>query len=180
MDSESLRKKMWIYVFLWVGFIYSTVYIVRPLRDFLDEHTPFAFLTSLFIVVLFFVVIFWMLKKLKHKDRLTYLLLTFAAFIYAYTLMMITYPAEKIHLFQYGFLALLIYRASLIDFDLKSSYVIAFFLTSSFGWIDEIIQYYIPNRYYHINDVMLNSFSGIMGLFLIYVFNRANHLNMSS
>jgi len=180
MDSDSLRKKLWMYVFLWVGFIYSTLYIVRPLTNFLKEHTPFTFLTSLFIVVLFSVVIFWILKNLKHKDRLTYLLLTFAAFIYAYALMIIKYPAEKIHLVQYGFLAFLIYRASLIDFKLKSSFAIAFFLTTSFGWIDEIIQYYIPNRYYHINDVMLNSFSGIMGLFLIYVFNRAIHLNMSS
>lgn len=180
MESDNLRKKLWLYAFLWIGSIYSTLYIIRPLTAFLQKHTPFTFLTSLFIVVVFFLVIFWMLRNLKHKDRLTYLLLTFVALIYAYTLMIIKYPAEKIHLVQYGFLAFLIYRACLIDYDSRFSYVAAFFLTSSFGWIDEIIQYYLPNRYYHINDVMLNSFSGIMGLFLVYVFNRANLLNMNS
>jgi len=172
MASDRLRRKLWIHVFLWVGLIYSTLYIVRPLTSFLSKHTPFTSLTTLFIVVLFLLVLFWMLKHLKHKDSLTYLLLAFAALIYAYTVMIIKYPAEKIHLVQYGFLAFLIYRACLIDFSIVAVYAISFFLTSAFGWLDEIIQYYLPNRYYHINDVALNSFSGGMGLFLVFIYRR--------
>ena len=39
-------------------------------------------------------------------------------------------------------------------------------LIVSVGLVDEIIQWYLPNRYGDIRDVMMNSLGGISGLWL--------------
>jgi len=48
---------------------------------------------------------------------------------------------------EYGILALLVLKAIQIDVPKPASYGYAFVIVSAFGWIDEGIQYLLPNFY---------------------------------
>ena len=91
---------------------------------------------------------------------------------YAYGLAAVQHPEEKIHFVEYGFLAYLVHKAIHIDVQRLPAYGYAFLLTSAFGWIDEGIQFLLPNRYYQIEDVILNALSGALGLVLVFVYQR--------
>jgi len=172
--SQDQRKKYWTYVFAWGVCIYSTLYIVRPICEFLKKTTPFSFLTNLLMVLLLAFLVIYLCIKIRIKSPLTYFLLTIAVSFYIYGLTKISYPEEKIHFIEYGFLAYLIYKALRIDLNKSFTHIGAFLLTSTFGWVDEGIQHLLPNRYYQIEDIFLNSLSGALGLFLVFIFARGN------
>ena len=72
--------------------------------------------------------------------------------------------AERVHFIQYGLLGLLVsraYKISSFKMLLASGLLIV-----SVGLVDEIIQWYLPNRYGDIRDVVMNSLGGLSGLWL--------------
>jgi hypothetical protein len=83
-------------------------------------------------------------------------------------------PEEALHFIQYGlvgglFFAALVERRRHLD---ASSWlarpalpaVLAFLLTLAAGWTDEIIQYFLPNRYYDLRDVAFNAAAGALAI----------------
>ncbi|MFH1782999.1 MAG: VanZ family protein [Candidatus Omnitrophota bacterium] len=172
MNRTSSAKTYWIFSALWTLLIYSTLYIVRPICNFLKKNAPFNEIVSLSLVVLFIFIVGIFFKKTKIKNIATYFLLALVACLYIITFKYIEYPEERIHLVQYGILAFLIYKALSFRLNGIRPYLIAFLLTSLIGWGDELIQGILPNRYYQTTDVMLNSVSGSLSLFLTYIIRR--------
>jgi len=170
--SKNLRARYWLYVFGWVSLIYSTLYIVRPICTFLKASTPFPLLINVLCIVLliFLATVIWMKTRITKLS--SYLILSMVLCAYIYGLVILQYPEEKIHFIEYGFLAYLVFKAIRIDIQKPIAYGYAFLLVSIFGWIDEGIQYYLPNRYYQIEDVILNSISGALGLLIIFTLKR--------
>ena len=78
---------------------------------------------------------------------------------------------ERIHLLEYGGVALLFRgalaaRAAAVRPVRPPLYVLggAAALTALAGWLDEAIQWALPNRYYDLRDVGLNALAGAMAL----------------
>ena len=72
--------------------------------------------------------------------------------------------AERVHFIQYGLLGMLVsreYKISSFKILLASGLFIM-----SVGLLDEIIQWFLPNRYGDIRDVVMNSLGGVSGLWL--------------
>jgi len=51
---------------------------------------------------------------------------------------------------------------------IKNSYLLSGAITSSIGTIDEIYQYFLPNRYFTWYDIFLNTLGGILGLLIFW------------
>ena len=172
-EKQAKRLKLWSFVGMWVSLIYSTLYIVRPICDFLKSHIAFNLFTDIIMFCLLWGVIISFLIKFEIRRKSTYAFLAFIALIYMYGfIFLVEFPEEKIHLAEYGFLAVLIYRALAVDFKELFSYFMAFVITALLGWGDEGIQYILPNRYYQTQDVILNLISGGLGLFFMFVIRR--------
>ena len=171
-NSDLQRIKSWGVVFAWVGLIYSTLYIVKPICVFLKKNTPFDLLVNSGLAGLFILIAVLFFKKITIRKISTYFMLLFVFIAYLISLKAIQYPEEKLHLLEYGFLAFLCYKALSHDFDKARVYIAGFILTSIFGILDEVIQYFIPNRHCQISDMALNSISGALALFLIYIIQR--------
>ena len=62
--------------------------------------------------------------------------------------------AERVHFIQYGLLGLLVSRAYKIS-SFKML-LVSGLLIVSVGLVDEIIQWYLPNRYGDIRDIVMN------------------------
>lgn len=170
--KKESRRRIWSYVLGWVGIIYSTLYVARPVCTFLKETTPFVLLTNILCIVLLIAVLIVLWRKARTFKPLSFFLLAGVFLAYGIGLATIQFPEEKIHFIEYGFLAFLIFKAIRIDISNSAVYAYSFILVSIFGWIDEGIQYILPNRYYQTEDVLLNSVSGFLGLLLVYVFQR--------
>ncbi len=71
-------------------------------------------------------------------------------------------PEEKIHLVEYALLGLLLERS----FPSPRGLWLAFFLVTISGVLDEIIQYFLPNRVFDPRDIFMNVTSGVFGVCL--------------
>lgn len=171
--NQAQRLKLWSFVGTWVFIIYSTLYIVRPICNFLKSHIAFNLFANIIMFCLLWSIIIFFLVEFEIRKKSTYALLAFIALIYMYGfIFLVEFPEEKIHLVEYGFLAVLVYRALVVDFNDLFSYFMAFVITALLGWGDEGIQYILPNRYYQTQDVILNLISGGLGLFFMFAIQR--------
>ena len=71
---------------------------------------------------------------------------------------------ERIHFVEYAFLGLLISRTIKV-INLRSN-IYAGSLVTLIGSVDEIIQWFLPNRVGDMRDVLMNSFGGLSGVWL--------------
>lgn len=156
----------------WTLAIYITLYPVRPVCEFLKRAIPFDLWVNIFLAVCLSGILMLFFRKYKVTDFPGYVLLLIAVSGYFYGLATISHPEEKIHFIEYGILAYLVFRALRLDHGAWAAYAGAFALTAALGWVDEGIQHLLPNRYYQISDVVLNAVSGLLGLLLVYVFQR--------
>ena len=79
------------------------------------------------------------------------------------------------HLLEYGFLAILSYRAfsnSKINILNKKAFLIAILFTISYGIIDEIHQLFVPTRLFEIKDIISNSIGTFIILFKNFIKNK--------
>ena len=171
--SKNLRIKYWSTALGFLFFIYSTLYIVRPICTFLKATTPFPLLVNALCITLLTFLLIAIGAKIRGAKFSSYLIFSFVLLAYIYGIVTIQYPEEKIHFIEYGILAFLLFRAIRLDIQKQPvAYVYAFLLITIFGWIDEGIQYLLPNRYYQVEDVILNSVSGGLGLLLVFICKR--------
>jgi VanZ family protein len=82
------------------------------------------------------------------------------------------FPAERLHLIEYGLLAFLVLKALLFDFSDAPSYGMAFAFAALFGLMDEGIQYILPNRNFEWRDVVTNVLASALGLLVVRLVTR--------
>ena len=108
---------------------------------------------------------------------LPYLALAAIAVVYGYLLQVYAiYPAERLHLVEYGFVGFFLFRALRFDMGRLNAYIAALVLTAVIGFVDESIQWVLPQRYFEMKDVQLNAISGALGLLVVY-FLRADEVS---
>jgi VanZ family protein len=90
-------------------------------------------------------------------------------------------PVERTHLFEYSLLAVFIYQAFIERVKnggkVPAPAFLAVLLTALLGWLDEGIQWLLPNRVYDIRDVGFNALAGLMAIAAILVLGWARNLS---
>ena len=96
-------------------------------------------------------------------------------------------PYEFTHLPEYAILSMLIVRAldkakikstgaekerNLKSLIIKNPYFLSAKVTGIIGTVDEIYQYFLPNRFFTLYDVFLNILGGILGLLVFWGIKR--------
>lgn len=117
MDRQQLRLRYWAQAIGWVVLIYSTLYSVRPLCEFLKKTTPFVQVVNVGLIILLAGILTVLWRRRQRIFQIHhYVLLILVVSCYGYGLGSLTAPEEKIHFVEYGFLAYLIFRALRVDF----------------------------------------------------------------
>jgi len=160
----------WLTVFLYVGFIFSTLSAVPGVWNDLSAkygRMPKYALYCVFAISLT-ICLYRMIWRVKKRYMSHYILFTAAILGYAYLFWsLFKLPVEQVHLMEYGFLSYLVYLAAK-NGNLLKTYIKVFLLVASIGYIDELIQFFLPDRRYDIKDVLVNALSGLLGIFLIH------------
>lgn len=172
---EHSRLRAWTYV----GSMMVVILITLPITPILWRAATKVFgpeFNAIGYVVFFLAFIgfgIYMFLRRSKFDAVGLVSLIGFALVYYYLLRYhCQFPAERLHLLEYGLLAYLLYRAFRMNFPKAGAYALGFLIASGFGFLDEAIQYILPNRVFEMRDVMTNVFAAGVGLLAVAVLLR--------
>jgi len=163
----SEKKTAWAIVLLYITLIFMLLGDVVPIVNFATKKlgnsfnqimsiSPYIFFSGFFVYVT-------AIKKERRLSQYTYYVLILIAFFLVIK-WFVRYPVEYIHLIEYSiFGALFFWTMSIYGLPLLASYTITVFVTLLVGGADEIVQAFIPTRFFDLRDLLLNFVSGILG-----------------
>jgi hypothetical protein len=159
-----LRKAARVVLPLYLGLIYATLGIVRLLSNALRD----AGLLRLSVAITFCLMAVG-IGALIARDPLSrswrvLVALVGCAVAYAAVIWPMKMPEEKLHFIQYGLLALLADQAAPTGWSPPRRFVSCALFVAAAGWVDELIQALLPNRYYDLRDVGFNALAGLLAL----------------
>lgn len=164
------RCRAWGLTLAYIAVVYSTLGVFPTLWGRLNVLTVGS-VKHLGIVVAVVTVCstLWHVgHRVRRQSWKPYLAIALVAFSYAYLLVDLSrFPAERLHLLEYGLMAYLILRALQLDFGDRRAYVVSLMLTTLVGLGDETVQWVLPQRYFELKDVLLNMVSAGLALLLV-------------
>jgi VanZ family protein len=163
------KSFVWSLIGCYVTLIYSTLYIMRPVINFLKMTIKDYFNLSViiaFLMMLSFVLV-CIIKNRENYEISQYLWFAFISCLYGLVIYILDVPEEKIHFIEYGILSGLVYAALSHSIHNISIYFLCAFIVFVFGALDEVIQWALPNRMFDTRDIIMNGIAGILVQLLI-------------
>lgn len=155
----------------YVGVIYATLPVMRPLLNFLKGNLGEIFSPAVYVLLCLVALGIIVLFLMQGRGWKSLVLLVGILGITAYLLTSIKYPEERIHFVEYAVLGVLLYFALREKIQgrrvLFCIPVVIFFV----GLGDELIQGILPNRVYDFRDVLMNLAGGILGELILITLN---------
>lgn len=176
------RIQAWGLAVGYVAIVYATVPVFPDVWRRLRELTGpgIAHLGTILVAgsALYLAVRAWRRARIEVALwRLPVLVLVLG--LYAWLLSVFgRYPAERLHLLEYGVMAVVLLRALSLHRQHPAAYAYAWalVLTTIIGFGDETIQWILPQRFFELKDVALNVAAGSLGLALTALARgRAGH-----
>jgi hypothetical protein len=167
------ERQAWRIAFGYLGLIYLSLWPLQFALDFLRSRNLLRLtLATLFLGAAGAVVT--LLAK-RRAGRLEWLVLALVGALYAALLGRMTILQERLHLLEYGLLALAFARAleARATVNGVATTLGAAGLTALAGWIDELVQGILPNRHYDLRDVGFNALAGALALASTAALRRA-------
>lgn len=79
-------------------------------------------------------------------------------------------PEERLHFLEYGILGCLVLKA--MEGGWRLPFLSSFVFVSIVGGGDEAIQWLLPNRVGDLRDVLMNSFGGVLGIAITWLYDE--------
>ena len=159
------KKLLWVLISIYVIFIFVSLpflpSFINVLSSFISKEI--LNLLSLVLSVSFFLMLsIWIYNK-KYKVN-QFLLIISPLLLLTYFSLSLDVWVERIHFIEYAVLGLLISRA--VNVKTLQGIIYTGCLVTLIGAVDEIIQWFLPNRVGDMRDVFMNSVGGLSGLWL--------------
>ncbi len=172
------ERRLWLAVALAVGLLLATLYPMQFLLDALRARNLLRLAIAALFLLCAAAFVGWLLHR--RAPLLVCLVVVLAGALYAAIALAMEVPQERLHLVEYGGLALLL-RAAIAasvaarpDGDRVSNVdVWALGAATAVGWIDEGVQAVLPNRVYDLRDVAFNALAAGLALVAAAAVRRA-------
>jgi choline-sulfatase len=164
------RCRTWGVALLYIAFVYSTISVMPEVWKVLEAYTrgSIRYLGILAVGLTAAVIAIGVWRRIQRRRWSPYVALALIMPIYAYLLnRYAVFPSERLHLVEYGFMGVVLFRALRIDFSDRFAYIASFVATVLIGLGDECIQWVLPQRFFELKDVQLNALSGGLGLLIL-------------
>jgi len=171
------EKRLWIAAAACLLLIWASIYPARAIVDFLRGRNLLrATVAIVFLAAGCGLAAFLLRARPRWREIAA---LVFGGLAYAVVLAIMNQPEERLHFLEYGALAgfteaaLRARRAALGGPLGVLPSLLAILLTAALGWLDEIIQYFVPVRVYDWRDVGFNAAAGALLVGLAALRRRA-------
>ena len=152
-------------IVFYVFFIYVSLpffpYFINTLRSFISKEL-LNFLSLTLTFSFFMTLSVWVYQK-RYKAK-KFLLIISPLLLLTYLSISLDVWVERIHFVEYAFLGLLVSRK--VKVIHLRGIIYTGCLVTLIGSVDEIIQWFLPNRVGDMRDVFMNSVGGLSGLWL--------------
>jgi hypothetical protein len=155
---------LWAIITVYVGLIYLTLPVMRPVINFLYEALGKEALSMGVNGLLALAIICFSAYIYKNglTGRLRLALVFFVMLAGGLVAMGLDIPEERVHFLEYGVLGLLVLKAMGCGSIRLVLYSVI--LVSIIGAVEELIQLILPNRVGDMRDVLMNVFGGSLGI----------------
>ena len=156
----------WLAVVAWIAVIYTTIPFVRSLREYFVARWPAELIGIGVILVVVAVCAAGLVLLWRRRPRLPVtdaaLLIAIAAVLVIWIWRLMGQPEETVHFLEYGVLGVLLYRALSTHIHDGSVFAAGALIGILVGIFDEIIQWFVPGRYWDYRDIVLNGGASIL------------------
>ncbi|OGM65431.1 hypothetical protein A2893_01605 [Candidatus Woesebacteria bacterium RIFCSPLOWO2_01_FULL_39_25] len=163
-------KRLWIFVGIYIILIYTTIPIARGLLNFLylkiGKDALYILLSAMSVAG---ILLFFYYERTWNLEWKRITAFVFLLFFFVVTMQLIEIPEEKMHILEYGFLGILVYKGYKIS---KHPLLRAVVFVGAIGIGDEFIQWLLPNRVGEIKDIGFNFLGGIFGILAIAIHDK--------
>ena len=164
--TSDRERRLWLWSSAVLVAIYATLGPAQRLAQLLREQNLLrAGFVVLLLAGLALVLRHWIRRPPGRREMGVAI---GVAAVYAMVLVRIGTVEERTHLFEYGLVSILVYQA-LTERRRRGRAVpvpaiLAVSIAALLGWIDEGIQYALPNRVYDVRDVIFNCIAAVMAV----------------
>jgi len=175
MDRRTLIETLgrWKWVALYAGLIYSTLGVMPAVRNFAADTfgpTVFTWVAGTLLGVTVLGALAYVVRTRLIRGFTGYANFTVIALVYTGLLVVFgEIPVEQIHVIQYGLMGVLVYMALDKDRSQRALLLRAVGIVFVLGAVDEVIQEFLPNRYFDVRDIVMNGVSGLVSQLAILV-----------
>lgn len=164
--TSKRERWLWSWTFVVVVAIYSTLALTPLWADFLRDR---ELVDALFVAAFFIMAMAILAVGLMTRPGLVEVGIGVGvAAVYLMVLVRMAIPKERTHLFEYSLVGILIFfaleerRAN--GGHMRFPAAVSVLATTRIGWIDELIQWVLPDRVYDIRDVGFNALAGFLAV----------------
>jgi hypothetical protein len=180
--TSSRERALWLWAGAVVVAIYSTLGVARVVVEGLRERNLLRLGVATLIVLLALVLAVRLMRRGPGWREVATAL--GAALLYAAVFVLVERAEERLHIVEYGAVGALVYLA--LEERRRNgrpapgaSWLLAVLAAAALGWLDEGIQKILPNRYYDVQDVVLNALGGLLAVVTIVLLGRARSRDSS-
>ena len=156
----------WLAVVAWIAVIYTTIPFVRSLREYFVARWPSELIGIGVILIVVALCAAGLVLLWRRRPRLPVAdaswLIAIAAVIVIWTWRLMGQPEETVHFLEYGVLGVLLFRALSTHIHDGSVFATGALIGILVGIVDEIIQWFVPGRYWDYRDIVLNGGASIL------------------
>jgi len=168
--TQSARKRFhWGLVVFYITLLYSTLPLAPWLYSRIAGLSAGSFGIYLNVLILSIgISLSGYLPLVRIEKRpWPYLWLIGIAIGYGLFLATVELPSERIHFLEYGVLGWLLMNALSHDYNSHALLLVAALMIVILGFVDEGIQWVLPNRFFELRDVGMNTAGGLLGILLM-------------
>ncbi|WP_457643025.1 VanZ family protein [Persephonella sp.] len=155
-----MNKKLLLFTVIYILIIYLTLPLGRYIVNFLYANfgkENLSILINILLVVLLGILFY------LFRDRLRKLLIILPFIvIVAVIFISLDRPEERAHFIQYEILGIMAFK--LFGVYSFKGLIMSVFFVFIVGAVDELIQWFLPNRVGDVKDVLLNLIGGTLGI----------------
>lgn len=170
------ERRLWILVALYALSIYATLAVMRRATNFLRDRNLLQATIGAVALLVAVALVAILIRERPGKGE--WLLYAVIAAGYLAVLPLFKAPEEQLHLIEYGALGGLIYsaleerrrlrQAAFPDLPLPHPYrglpLLACSLATALGFVDEVIQWVLPSRFFDLRDVGFNALAAALAV----------------
>ena len=156
----------WLAVAAWIAVIYTSIPFIRIFREYFVARWPAELIGIGVILVVVAVCAAGLFLLRRRRPRLPIAdaagLIAIAAVLVIWTWRLMGQPEETVHFLEYGVLGVLLFRALSTHIHDSSVFAAGALIGIFVGIVDEIIQWFVPGRYWDYRDIVLNGGASIL------------------